>query len=143
MPVILAIYAAIAVSVLLLTAFLLGRKRYGWALLALCLIMPASLVLWYQATRVDLVASWLYPSDTVYASQFSPRQFRKVFKGMDRQELVKLLGQPLERRVNADRQEYWYYSQPGRHSQNYWNFIVIVDPASEKVTDQHEEFYTD
>lgn len=143
MPAILAVYVVIAISGSCLTGFLLARKRYGLSLLVFLLLIPAALVGWYQATRVDMVAAWLYPSDTVYAARFSPRQFRRVGEGMRQRELLELLGQPFERRAIADRQEYWYYSRHGTRSQNYWNFIVIVDPAVGKVVGRFKEFYTD
>lgn len=143
MPAILAVYVAIAISGSCLAGFLLGRKRYRLALLVFFLLTPSSLVGWYQAMRVDVVAAWLYPSDTVYATRFNPRQFKRVGEGMSRRELVELLGQPLEKRIIADRQEYWYYSHQGGRVQNYWNFIVIVDPAAGKVVDKFKEFYTD
>ena len=143
MPAILAIYVAIGISGSCLAGFLLRRKRYWLALLVFFLLTPASLVGWYQAIRVDAVAAFFYMSDTTYAIRFNPRQFKRVAEGMSRGELVELLGQPLERRTIAERQEYWYYSRQGARFQNYWNFIVIVDPAAGKVVGKFKEFYTD
>jgi outer membrane protein assembly factor BamE (lipoprotein component of BamABCDE complex) len=143
MPAILAVYVVIAISGSCLTGILLARKRFGLSLLVFLVLMPAALVGWYQATRVDKVAAWLYPSDTVYAGRFNPGQFRRVAEGMSQRELLELLGQPFERRTIADRQEYWYYSRHGARSQNYWNFIVIVDPTAGKVVNRFKEFYTD
>jgi len=143
MPAILAVYLVLVIAGSCLSGFILARKRYGLSILVLLLLLPASLFGWYQATRLDVVAAWLYPSDTVYAPRFSPSQFRNVADGMRRRELLGLLGQPFERRVIAERQEYWYYSRHGARSQNYWNFIVIVDPASGQVVGRFREFYTD
>lgn len=143
MPAILTVYVVIAVSGSCLAGFLLGRKRYGLALLVFFLLTPAALLGWYQATRIDAVASWLYPSDTIYAARFNPAHFRRVVKGMNRKELLGLVGQPLEKRVITSRQEYWYYSRHGARSQNYWNFIVAVDPEAGKVVGRSKEFYTD
>lgn len=143
MPAILTVYVVIAISGICLAGFLLGRKRYRLSLLVFLLLTPAVLFVWYQATRVDMVAAWLYPSDTAYAEHFNPRQFRRVIEGMRQRDLLELLGQPFERRTVADRQEYWYYSRPGAQSQNYWNFLVIVDPVAGRVVGRFKEFYTD
>jgi outer membrane protein assembly factor BamE (lipoprotein component of BamABCDE complex) len=113
------------------------------ALLVFFLLTPLVLLGWYQATRVDIVASWIYPSDTVYASQFSRQEFKRVAAGMSMRELIERLGEPIDRRAIGERQEYWHYSQPGKRFQNYWNFIVIVDPKTEKVVECFREFYTD
>lgn len=143
MPAILAVYVVIVILGSCLSGFALARKRYRLSILVFLLLLPAALVGWYQATRLDRVAAWLYPSDTVYATRFSPGQFRRVADGMRRRELIGLLGQPLERRVIADRQEYWYYSRHGARFENYWNFIVIVDPGAGQVVGRFSEFYTD
>jgi outer membrane protein assembly factor BamE (lipoprotein component of BamABCDE complex) len=142
-PAILAVHVALAILGSCLAGFLLGRKRYGWALLVLFLLTPAALFGWYQATGLDVVAAWIYPSDTVYAARFKPHQFRRVVEGMSQGELIELLGTPLEKRKINSRQEYWYYSRAGSRFQNYWNFIVIVNPETGKVTGQVKEFYTD
>jgi outer membrane protein assembly factor BamE (lipoprotein component of BamABCDE complex) len=143
MPAILAVYVIIAVSGSCLAGFLLGRKRHGLALLVFFLLAPAALLGWYQATRIDVVASWFYPSDTVYAKRFNPAHFSRVVAGMSREELLGLLGPPLEKRVIADREEYWFYSRHGVRSQNYWSFIVVVDPEAGKVVGRFKELYTD
>ncbi len=143
MPAILAVYVALVASGAGLAGFLLSRKRYGRALLVFFVCTPVAMAGWYRATGVDRVASWLYPSDTVYAGRFNPHRFRRVVEGMSREELVKLLGRPFEARIITDRQEYWYYSRHGARSQNYWNYIVIVDPTVGKVAGWFEEFYTD
>jgi hypothetical protein len=139
---ILAIYTAIVISGFFLSGFLF-RRRFRLALVVLFLLTPTVLFGWYQATRIDLVASWFYPSDTVYSADFSPHRFRTVSKGMRREDLVDRLGPPLEKRIINDRREYWYYSRRGERFQNYWNFIVIVDPINGKVIEKFKEFYTD
>jgi hypothetical protein len=143
MPAILAVYGVLSVSGIFLAGFLLGRKRYGMSLLVFFLLTPAALIGWHQATTLDRVAAWLYPSDTVYSSGFSPQRFRRVAKGMSERELLELLGQPLERRAVDDREEVWCYSRHGTWSQNYWNYIVMVDPVAGNVVDRFSEFYTD
>jgi hypothetical protein len=142
MPVILTTYILIASVGAYVTGLLLGRKQYRLALVLL-LLTPLVLLGCYQATRVDIVASWIYPSDTVYASQFSRQEFKGLAAGMSMRELIERLGEPIDRRAIGERQEFWHYSRPGRQFQNYWNFIVVVDPEAEKVVECFEEFYTD
>lgn len=142
-PVILAVYLVSVILGSSLACFFLVRKRYKLSLIVFFLLLPAVLVSWYQATRADMVAAWLYPSDSIYASRFSPRQFQRVTEGMHQQELLELLGQPLERHTIVDRREYWHYSRHGARFQNYWNVIVIVDPTARQVVGRFREFYTD
>lgn len=139
---ILVVHAAILISGFLVFVILF-RRRPGLALIVLFLLTPAVLFGWYQATRLDVVASCLYPSDTVYSVNFSPSRFGIVSEGMRLREVVDLLGQPLEKRTDAGRQEYWYYSRHGKQSQNYWNYIVIADPVKDEVIGRFREFYTD
>lgn len=142
MPAILSVYVILALSGACAAGIFLGRRRYRPALLAL-ILTSLTLLGWYQATRTDLVASWLYASDTVYSSGFSQRQFNRVQEGMSPEALLALLGEPLDRRLISAQQEYWYYSRHGTSSQNYWNFIVIVDPTARRVSGRFKEFYTD
>ena len=107
------------------------------------LLTLVTLLGWYQATRIDQVASWFYASDTLYAARFSCHQFDSVKEGTSQEELLARLGEPLDRRLISARQEYWYYSRHGASSQNYWNFIVVVDPRARRVVGRLKEFYTD
>jgi hypothetical protein len=98
---------------------------------------------WYELTSYDTVASWIYVSDTVVAPRFSRPQFRMVTAGTSIVELVERLGEPLDRRLESAHREYWFYSRHGSRSENYWNFIVLVDPVANNVVECFKEFYTD
>ena len=134
-------YVAI-VGVCLAASLFFALRRKRRAAIVILVAAPLLSIAWYQATRIDSVMSWLYPDDTVYSSGFSRVAFRELSTGIDQSTVHRLLGEPLQRRVDAGR-ECWHYSRHGSQFENYWNFIVIFDTSTERVVEKFREFYVD
>jgi hypothetical protein len=101
--------------------------------------------IWFALPMNDFVESLLFfPDDTIYAPGYSENAFRKIGAGQLEEEVLALLGEPLEKKLSpASGHEYWYYSEHGPRYQNFWNKIVIFDPSSERVSRKIDDFYSD
>lgn len=141
MVVILSIHVALLMGGIVTCAVLLFRRAWRGAI-AVFVATPILMVGWFRVSGSDRVASWLYPSDTVYAGGFTEQGFRSLASGADRETVVSVLGKPLRTAVDGGK-EYWYYSKHGQKYDNYWNMIVILDRASGRVVEKFREFYVD
>jgi hypothetical protein len=96
----------------------------------------------------------LLPDDTIYGRRFSTAQFSKIQPGMSHDDVIRLIGEPLEvwsiSRSNGERtvrkhswdaialpeqnleQEWWFYSKPGRF--NYRWYYRVTMGAKRRVT---------
>lgn len=122
--------------------FVRHRRRAALLIAVLTLIFAA---VWYPLPVIDKIASVIFfPQDTIYAPRYSDEAFRKVRVGQNRQEVLVLLGEPLERgRHQDDSTEYWYYSRHGPRYQNYWNKIVVFGAPNGHVIRKVDELYSD
>ena len=141
MTLLLLILAALLLGGLGASTVLLLRRRWLRAV-GVLLLTPALMLAVMLLCRIDRVASWFWPNDTLYASGFSRDRFRALPLGADRQGVASALGEPLGNQVCGEK-EYWYYSKHGRRYKNYWNMIVIFDSQSGRVVEKFSEFYTD
>jgi outer membrane protein assembly factor BamE (lipoprotein component of BamABCDE complex) len=120
------------------------RRRRKSALFALATTFVLAGA-WYTLVIVDTVANLLFfPDDTIYAAGYSGGAFREIRVGQSQQEVLALIGEPLNRSLSwDDRREYWYYSRHGTRFDNYWNKIVVFDAFKGRVVSKVDELYSD
>jgi outer membrane protein assembly factor BamE (lipoprotein component of BamABCDE complex) len=138
----LALTGILTIGLLASACFLLRRQRRAGALTAAITLVIAAA--WYPLPAIDQIASVLFfPHDTIYAPRYSEERFRDVRAGQRYEEVLVLLGEPLERRrYGQDGIDYWYYSRHGPRYNNYWNKIMIFDHSG-RVTKKISDFYSD
>lgn len=59
----------------------------------------------------EAILGFIYEDETVYSSGYSEENWGKVHVGNTANEVVQLLGDPLEKNTENLEQQYWYYSQ--------------------------------
>ncbi|NOS71920.1 MAG: outer membrane protein assembly factor BamE [Verrucomicrobia bacterium] len=97
------------------TAFVLGWLSCGFVIGAVWPGFP------YGYSRSEALA-WLMTSGshpTRYASNYSERAFARIQRGMSRDDVRNLAGQPLEKSTTMRGVETWSYSLPASNSGNF------------------------
>jgi hypothetical protein len=118
--------------------------------------------LWVAAIPRDFVGSFL-PDQTIYASDFRKSKFSEIHQGMTRQDVLNLVGHPLEvlevakvgeelRDYRTDwhegpsalsnvQSEWWFFSRPGRLAKLHWYYRVSFDEGGrvEEAISAHVE----
>jgi hypothetical protein len=84
-----------------------------------------------SSTWIDALGERILPHlDRSYDTQFSPgfreRSFQELQAGSSRDDLVRALGEPLEKVTWDDGYSWWYYSKHGK-AKSYFIRIVILD----------------
>jgi hypothetical protein len=121
--------------------------------------------------RRTVLDSILFRQDTQYGLQYSEKNFSRVQQEMSREEVCRLLGEPLrivedaggrtirqidyvdgkqmpsypDLAVSSDAQvtrRIVYYSLPGKRADN-WHVRAVVFSGDDKVIETHKTFYTD
>jgi hypothetical protein len=79
---------------------------------------------------------------TEFARGYSWPGFRRVRAGETKEEVVKLIGVPLERKADpATREERWFYSRSPIDS--HYSIRVVIFSAEGRVTKVLHEYYID
>ena len=77
--------------------------------------------------------------DTTYAKDYSEENFFKIKKGMTKEEVKKILGEPLFKTENNN---YWHYSWYGNGTGNHLTRLIIFGKDG-KVERIERDFYLD
>lgn len=99
----------------------------------------------YETHAMDGLQACVWPilvkEDTEYASGFSHVRFRQVAMGMVAEDVVRVLGPPLEKRtLEGGREEWWSWSR-SRRDHSYRVRGVLLEGG--RVTKVVHEFYVD
>lgn len=79
----------------------------------------------------------MFGEDTVYVENFNEKEFFDIKIGMSREEVLKILGPPLEK---AGGEKYWHYSW--YRSGNFLKRVIIFDETN-KVKKVKRGLYLD
>ena len=116
------------------------RQIAGWITLAL-LVGLVPLHFWLLDGLDGFLFSLVSEDSTVYASGYSDRSFRRVHVGMTSNEVVALLGSPLETGALSDEGcVTWLYSNKKRDTSYHVRTIVFQDGVVSEII---SEFYLD
>jgi outer membrane protein assembly factor BamE (lipoprotein component of BamABCDE complex) len=125
-----------------------------------CLVAVVLVAVGVTALFPRSLLQLVLPDQTVYADGFSEERFRKVRPGMSEQEVLSILGRPLEVYENAGGRKYrtswsakpsavnpvdfrwWSYSKAGRLYDSYHVRAVRFDRDG-RVVDVDQTFYND
>lgn len=122
-----------------------ARRR---ALVIACSLVAAGVAI-FILLPIDGYGGWVLSfladkEDTVYASGYSDEGFRRIRPGMSEQEVVDLLGAPLEKYSFEDdhgvQRVGWRYSKSA-HGQSFRIRAVVFDEG--RVKSVFREFYLD
>ena len=129
------------IAILLIMGLVLsGRRRLA---LRVTLTALACLALWYLLPLNDRVAAVLFfPQDTIYATGYLERSFQNLRLGQSQEEVLAILGEPLEMHSNSSGEKFWRYSGRGSKYPNYWIRIVVFGPSG-RVVKKFSELYSD
>jgi outer membrane protein assembly factor BamE (lipoprotein component of BamABCDE complex) len=117
--------------------------RRGWRVgLRTLVIAVLVLIFWACLVNVSLTASWIFPSDTMYASKYTDQKWKAVNSGASRRLVTENLGYPLLENTTGD-ETYLYYSKHGPRYKNYWIKILVLDARTGSVKRKIDEFYSD
>jgi hypothetical protein len=72
---------------------------------------------------------------TEFAPQFDEAKFSRIVKGMDRNQVLGVLGEPLAKYPEGNCDETWHYSR-GAPGLNYWFRLVWFDCAGKVLATQ-------
>lgn len=120
----LAVIIAVVLVALMIGAFRHGTKYCGFS-------------------DVILHALFLYEDSTTYSPGFSEESFAEIMPGMDRQQVIALLGEPItkEKYMNGIPKEVWRYTS-GTRDRNYWFRTVVFDQQG-KVARVGRKYFVD
>ncbi|MCP3165445.1 outer membrane protein assembly factor BamE domain-containing protein [Myxococcus qinghaiensis] len=88
-----------------------------------------------------LLWSLVFRPSTQFAPGYSALAFRRVHTGMDRDEVTKLLGEPLDKQDSPTKGSKWRYSKSATDS--HYNLRTVVFSANGIVTKVLHEYYVD
>jgi hypothetical protein len=86
-----------------------------------------------------VILALAFPEDTVYAPGYTDAGFMKVEVGMTREQVYRLIGQPISVWTNSDTiGERWSRSPGDTHFR-----CRVLQFSEGKVVDKHSEYYID
>lgn len=87
---------------------------------------------------LENIEVWIWGESTIYASKYNEEMFWKISEGMTKSEVLSLLGPPLWK--SGDNEKNWNYSN--QKKSNYRQRIIIFD-ENNKVCDREIGLYLD
>lgn len=93
--------------------------------------------------------SWIYnpvlelieSEETIYSPGYNESNFKKIRKNMSSNEVLSLLGEPIDRIKLSENEEVWRYTEQGPHNTNYRERNVVF--CNSKVIEIDDSFYID
>jgi hypothetical protein len=89
----------------------------------------------------DIILPYFRNEDTIYAPDYSEKQFISLKVNMDKEVALKKIGEPLETQQLDNGELWFYYSRHGPKYDNYYVRIIVF--KSDKVIEIIKEFYLD
>lgn len=84
----------------------------------------------------------IYDERTRYAAGYTEEGFRSLKAGVSKDDVLRVLGEPLSRREIAGGRSIFYYSEQATARDNYLVRNVVFDSQG-RLLERHAEFYVD
>lgn len=85
---------------------------------------------------------WSIDEGTIWAKNFSEEKFSKVKVGMSREDVLALLGNPLNDTNKLNRDRFWYYTRQNSGTSDFDQRWVLFD-SNNKVEEIRKSFFID
>lgn len=104
-------------------------------------VLPLALLNSYLLDGITgLMLSKIFRENTEYSPNYSDQAFRKVKKGFSKDEVLNIIGEPLEKNI-FDLKEYWYYARSP--SDTHYKVRILAFNLDGKIQRKISEFYVD
>ena len=140
-------YRTVAVALVAIAFLVMDSRGYGGLGYSLATGKSRSaspLIRKALRRTMERIVPLFVESDTVYAPDFTEKDFRRIQPGMSGRDVEDLMGSALFTWRFDDRaSEGWYYSWFGGASENYYVRMVEMDTRTGKVIRSYSAFYLD
>lgn len=85
---------------------------------------------------------WAIDEGTIWAENFSEENFDRIKTGMTSNEVLSLLGEPLNSLERCEAECYWYYTKQDAGTSDFDQRLVVLN-QSKKVIEIRKGFFID